>query len=113
MMLVETPTYDLMDEDREDQERQARKVRFDDEPSSSRGDSYIGAEVTLPASEKWTSGRVKRRKCNPDGSDLGCANANPILDTRVYEVEFEDGGSDGGKFCQCHCREHVTGSIQR
>ena len=90
--LVETPTYDLMDEDREDQEMQARKVRFDDELSSSMGDNYIGAEVTLvPAGEKWTSGRVKRRKCNPDGSDLGCANANPILDTRVYEVEFEAG----------------------
>ena len=89
--LVETPTHDLMDEDREAQARQARKVRFDDEPSSSMGDNYIGADVTLPAGEKWTSGRVKRRKRNPDGSDLGRANANPILDTRVYEVEFEDG----------------------
>ena len=61
------------------------------EPSSSMGDQYIGAEVRLPLGDKVRQGRVKRRKTHPDGSDLGTANPNPILDTRVYEVEFEDG----------------------
>ena len=61
------------------------------EPSSTMGDQYIGAEVQLPLGNKVGQGRVKKRKTHPDGSDLGTANPNPILDTRVYEVEFEDG----------------------
>ena len=55
------------------------------------GDQYVGAEVRLPLGDKVGQGLVKRRKTHPDGSDLGTANPNPILDTRVYEVEFEDG----------------------
>ena len=34
---------------------------------------------------------VQRRKRNHDGTLKGTANDNPILDTREYEVEFEDG----------------------
>ena len=34
---------------------------------------------------------VKRRKLNEDGEFIGKANSNPILDTRVYEVQFPDG----------------------
>ena len=36
---------------------------------------------------------VKRIKDN-EGNPIGMANKNPILDTRVYEIEFQDG------FCQ-------------
>ena len=32
-----------------------------------------------------------RRARNSDGKEIGKANANPILDTRMYEVEFVDG----------------------
>ena len=85
--LIETPTYDLMDEDREDQERQSRKVRFDDELLSLLLLRLRYRSVKSGRMAGW----VKRRKRNPDGSDLGRANANPILDTRIYEVEFEDG----------------------
>ena len=63
------------------------------EPSSSMGDQYIGAEVQLPLGGSVSQGRVRKRKSHPDGSDLGTANANPILDTRVYEVEFESGAT--------------------
>ena len=34
---------------------------------------------------------VKRRKKNDDGTLRGTSNDNPLLDTREYEVEFEDG----------------------
>jgi hypothetical protein len=37
------------------------------------------------------SAKVRKRKRELDGSLLGKANANPILDTRTYEVEFADG----------------------
>jgi hypothetical protein len=35
--------------------------------------------------------RVKRRKKDSDGNPIGTANKNPVLDTRVFEVEFGDG----------------------
>jgi hypothetical protein len=35
--------------------------------------------------------RVMRRARNADGEVIGKANANPILDTGIYEVEFMDG----------------------
>ena len=34
---------------------------------------------------------VKKRKIDENGKSIGAANNNPILDTRLYEVEFIDG----------------------
>eukprot|EP00978_Attheya_sp_CCMP212_P010066 scaffold24179_cov31-Attheya_sp.AAC.1 len=34
---------------------------------------------------------VRRRKCDHEGNPVGTSHPNPVLDTRVYEVEFEDG----------------------
>jgi hypothetical protein len=34
---------------------------------------------------------VKRRKRDEDGNLVGHSHSNPILDTGLYEVEFEDG----------------------
>ena len=34
-----------------------------------------------------------RRKRKADGSLIGTENNNPILDTRIYEIGFEDGSS--------------------
>ena len=38
------------------------------------------------------SGTVKSRVKDHEGDPVGVANRNAILDTRVYEVEFTDGG---------------------
>ena len=45
----------------------------------------------LPHGGTLARGRVVRRKRDREGNPIGRANANPILDTRSYEVEFEDG----------------------
>jgi hypothetical protein len=37
---------------------------------------------------------VKRRTKDDDGNPVGKRDANPILDTREYEVEFPDGSID-------------------
>jgi hypothetical protein len=37
------------------------------------------------------TGIVERRKRDRDGNLIGKANHNPILDTRLYTVEFPDG----------------------
>ncbi len=36
-------------------------------------------------------GRVSARKRDPDGNPVGLANSNPILDTRSYIIDFDDG----------------------
>ena len=55
-------------------------------------DSYIGAEVVLNNKEAIpVLAKVKKRKRDAANLPIGEANANPILDTRVYELEFPDG----------------------
>ena len=46
----------------------------------------------LPCGGKLARGHVNKRKRDHDDNVIGNANANPILDTREYEVEFDDGG---------------------
>ncbi len=36
-------------------------------------------------------GTVKPRKRDLDGNPIGCQSDKPILDTRLYDVEFPDG----------------------
>ena len=53
-------------------------------------DSYLNMELTLPrAGGEVEIGRVVRRDKN--GLSIGTAHDNPILDTRIYKVEFSDG----------------------
>jgi hypothetical protein len=54
-------------------------------------DRYVGAEVLLQTGDGNGMGRVKGRQRNSDGQVIGVANRNPVLDTRVYAIEFPDG----------------------
>jgi hypothetical protein len=47
----------------------------------------------LPVGEGLARAHVVGRKCNARGNPIGTANRNPILDTCLYEVRFEDGSS--------------------
>ena len=49
---------------------------------------YIGAEFIIDGDKCAT---VKRRMTDFDGRPIGVANINPLLDSREYEVEYEDG----------------------
>ena len=59
-------------------------------------DKYIGCRVVMD--EATNSGgnlvTVKRRATDDRGNGLGTAHNNPMLDTRQYDVELEDGTSD-------------------
>jgi hypothetical protein len=57
-------------------------------------DQYVGAHVRVPIGDEIPSGKVVRRKRELDGTVRGRANANSMLDTRTYEIEFPDGRSD-------------------
>jgi hypothetical protein len=54
-------------------------------------DRYLSTEVILPSGDLLLCGRVTSRKRDANGNPLGKANQNPILDTRLYNVEFPDG----------------------
>ena len=45
----------------------------------------------LPRGDEMAMGRVTKRACDSDGNLLGTAHENPILDTRQYIVQFNDG----------------------
>ena len=56
------------------------------------GDKYIGMKVPLNRRGEIQEGIVKRRKRTDDSNELvGTSNSNPLLDTRMYEVQFPDG----------------------
>jgi hypothetical protein len=54
-------------------------------------DQYVGAIVQLSIDDKVQTGKVSGRKRGIDGVARGKASANPILNTRTYNVEFPDG----------------------
>ncbi len=60
-------------------------------PTLEAGDNYISAEVLLPLGSILRQGTVISCKCNADCNTVGRAHDQPILDTRTYDVEFDDG----------------------
>jgi hypothetical protein len=56
-------------------------------------DQYIASKVRLPKDGQEVLGQVIARKRDHNGNPIGKANANPILDTRLYQVMFPDGAT--------------------
>jgi hypothetical protein len=55
-------------------------------------DTYLNMEVAIPRDGDGPEfAKVTRRLRDKDGLPIGKANNNPILDTRMYEVEYPDG----------------------
>ena len=55
-------------------------------------DHYLGARLLLPNSKgERVYARVTKRAKGPDGQPLGKLHGSPMLDSRVHEVEFNDG----------------------
>ncbi len=66
-------------------------------------DKFISAEVMLPQGDILVPAQVVGRKRGQDGNPIGQENTNPLLDSRVYEVEFPDG----------HIEEYVANIIAK
>ena len=54
-------------------------------------DEHVGVELTLPYQGVQRRGKVVKRKRNESNELIGTAHENPMLDTRIYEVDFGDG----------------------
>ena len=68
-------------------------VREADEFSPAIADNdYLNMELALPRDgEEPAFGRVTKRMKDDNGNPIGRADKNPIMDTRMFEVEFLDG----------------------
>jgi hypothetical protein len=55
------------------------------------GDNYLSAKLMLPKGGVMVKGCVTARKHDRDGNPVVNVNDNPILDTRSYIVNFDDG----------------------
>ena len=86
----DTPDYERYSDD-DDGDATPAPDADDDEGDADTHDQYVGAEVNLPVGNCMMNGKVRGRKRLSDGSMAGKAHANPILDTRTYEVAFPDG----------------------
>ncbi len=90
-----------MQEDTQNGDPDNRDEDIDDQPEADDIDSYdnlIGATFLLDPLKSpdhvATRAMVIRRKTDHLGNPLGCAHVNPLLDTREYKVELEDGTYD-------------------
>ena len=60
-------------------------------PMPEENDNYVNPSVMLPRGKSYARGNVIGRKRDAYGNAVGRSNDNPILDTREYSVEFDDG----------------------
>ena len=70
--------------------------KIDSEPTVDSYDPYLNMEVGMPRGDddNLVHATVKRRVTDEEGNPIGKANKNPILDNRLYEVEFIDGTTE-------------------
>ena len=52
------------------------------------GNYYRGAKILLPRGNQMIRGHVLVRSQDANGIVMGRSHTNPILDTRMYQVEF-------------------------
>ena len=81
-----TPTYEYYDDDHPDAAPDARPEKLT--PTPEIGDNYLNMELMLPRGGTLARGLVTERKRDHEGNVIGISNANPILDTREYEVSL-------------------------
>jgi hypothetical protein len=82
--------YAAIDEDIDPVEKESTMPEADEYTEES-FDKYLSAEVVLALGDGKQRAKVTDCKWDTDGNPVGIADSNPILDTRVYTVEFPDG----------------------
>ena len=85
-----TPEYEAYEDD-EKSDDIFEEPPVSEEENPVEFDKYISAKVQFMQGDQLKSGVVKGRKRHLDGHFIGHYHENPILDTSIYEVEFEDG----------------------
>jgi hypothetical protein len=84
----------ILDEDNNERDEpfDERFITPDDEDISiDMFDNLLSAEVLLPRGETYQTGQVIGYKRDHDGNLIGNTHQNPLLNTRLYQVQFDDG----------------------
>jgi hypothetical protein len=81
-----TPDYNFYDDDHD-----LDPDHGDLEVTPEMGDTYLNTEISVLQGGTIMKGCVTSQKRDKDGSPVGLANANPILDTQEYTFAFVDG----------------------
>jgi hypothetical protein len=89
-----TPTFDSYEDDEVPPPKMPDIDDIKKESDVDTYDQYFGAHVRVPTGNEIKSGKVIRRKHELDDTVRGRENANPMLDTSNYEIQFPDGRSD-------------------
>ena len=93
--LIELEVEDMLQYDPYDEESGNAKTfpMLEEEPevTPKLGDQYVNAEILLPRGDKMARDQVVCLKHDANGNPIGRSNQNPILNTRLYEVEFLGG----------------------
>ena len=89
--LPEIPEYLFEDEEIDEATEKDAVMPEADDYTPEAYDQYITATVLLPQGGESKKATVVGRKKDHDGKPIGKRNANPMLDSRVYEVKFPDG----------------------
>ena len=74
----------------DDEENAAMLSEINEEEDQVEFDKYISSTIRLMEDNVDEIGVIKGRKRGADGKFIGKFHANPILDTSIYEIEFED-----------------------
>jgi hypothetical protein len=88
------PTYDCYEDDELSSSKMPGIDDIKEDNDVDIYDQHVGAHVRVPIGDDIRYGKVVQRKREPDGTVRWRANANSMLDTRTYEIEFSDGRSD-------------------
>ena len=68
-----------------------RQLAEELEPMPEVGDHYAREEILLPRADQMARDLIEVHIYDAKGEVMGRAHANPILDTKMYQVEFTEG----------------------
>jgi hypothetical protein len=89
-----TPTFDCYEDDEVPPSKMPDIDDIKKEHDVDTYDQYVGDHVRVPVVDEIRSGKGLWRKNDLDGTVRGRANADTMLDTRTFEIEFPYGCSD-------------------
>ena len=88
--LENTPHYVLY-EDETQNKQMFPQLSKELEPMPEMSDHYLRAEILLYRGDEMTRGHIVAQCCDGNINVMGRAHIHPILDTRMYQVEFAGG----------------------
>ena len=87
VVLENTPQYDPY-EDVTQNKQSFPQLTEELEPMPEVGDYYIGAEIMSPRGDQMARSHVVGRTWDANINVMGRSHTNPILDMKMYQVEF-------------------------